>query len=184
LLFTTTAPYHFTHCRIAIGSGGVSDTLTATVWSIGYVDSGHGHTLNLQEVAVKNAAGVYLKSIDADIAGAVSQVLDLLPSASGDWADPNLSLINLGGSNTWPIVAFSYLFIRQDLTHFGRNGPLIKAFAETVLSAEGQVWLSLLFGSPFRFLFLLFSCFPTAMLSDFGFSLSFFFSFFTLFTSL
>jgi hypothetical protein len=42
------------------------------------------------------------------------------------------------GDTTWPITTFSYLYIRKDLTSLGRSGAAVKAFAEFVVSKEGQ----------------------------------------------
>ena len=134
----TAAPFWTSTTVAAEGSGGVSDAISSTAYSIGYIDSGHGHALGLAEVALQNKDGNYLKSEAADIAGAVTQIMSVIPNADGDWANSNLSLLDLPGEKTWPIVAFSYLFIRKDLTNTGRTGPAIKAFAEIVLSAEGQ----------------------------------------------
>ena len=36
------------------GSGGMADYLDATDYAIGYLDVGHGHTLGLEEIALKN----------------------------------------------------------------------------------------------------------------------------------
>ena len=135
------APFWPTTTVAAEGSGGVSDTIVNTPYSIGYLDSGHGHALKLAEVTLQNKEGTYLTSRDASISGAVTQIMTSIPNADGDWANENLSLLDLPGAQTWPITAFSYIFLRKDLTSFGRSGPAIKAFVEMVLSEEGQKWL-------------------------------------------
>ena len=122
----------------AEGSGGVSDTISSTEYSIGYIESGHGQALGLAEVALQNKDGNYLTAAEAEIGSAVTQIMSSIPNADGDWDNDNLSLLDLGGANTWPITAFSFMFIRKDLTSLGRSGPAVKAFAEMVLSTEGQ----------------------------------------------
>ena len=44
----------------AEGSGGVTAAIKATPGAIGYLDAGHGYGENLDEVALKNANGIYL----------------------------------------------------------------------------------------------------------------------------
>ena len=130
----TAAPMWPSDTVAAQGSGGVSDYLAANPYSIGYVDSGHGHKLGLSEISLKNEDGVYLTSKEADIGSVTSQVT--LPAAKASWAD--VSLMNKKGATTWPITTFSYLYIRKDLTALGRSGAAVKAFAEFVISKEGQ----------------------------------------------
>ena len=50
------------------GSGGVSGHIAATPYSIGYIDSGHGISSGLGEIALKNADGNYLTSAEAGAA--------------------------------------------------------------------------------------------------------------------
>jgi phosphate ABC transporter phosphate-binding protein len=116
------------------GSGGMSDYIVANAWSIGYMDTGHGHDLGLSELAIANAAGVFLTSLEADIGAAASNVV--LPASDGDWSTVNL--INLPGNTTWPLCAFSYMLVRQDLTAIGDRGTLVKAYLEFINSAEAQ----------------------------------------------
>ena len=137
----TKAPFWPSDTVAAEGSGGVSDAISATEYSIGYIESGHGQALGLAEVALQNKDGNYLTAADADIGSAVMQIMSSIPNADGDWDNDNLSLLDLGGEKTWPITAFSFMFIRKDLTSLGRSGPAVKAFAEMVLSTEGQAML-------------------------------------------
>ena len=45
-----------------------------------------------------------------------------------------VSLHNMPGETTWPIVAISYMYIREDQTGNNKKGPLLKAWVEFVLS--------------------------------------------------
>ena len=108
------------------GSGGMSASLRATPFSIGYIDSGHGHNDGLSEVMLKNAAGTWLSSQTAGTAGIQGAVPASLPAADGNWEA--LNLINQAGANTWPIVATSYMLVHQDQTASGQNGQLLKAY--------------------------------------------------------
>jgi ABC-type phosphate transport system substrate-binding protein len=108
------------------GSGGMSASLRATPFSVGYIDSGHGHNDGLSEVMLKNAAGTWLSSQTAGTAGIQGAVPASLPAADGNWEA--LNLINQAGANTWPIVATSYMLVHQDQTGSGQNGQLLKAY--------------------------------------------------------
>ena len=120
------------------GSGGMTTYLQSNQFAIGYLDSGHGIAAGLSEVELKNAAGRYLKSSQADVAG-VTAYVTLPSSAQADWSA--VSLMNKPGALTWPITTFSYLYVRKDLTSMGRSGAAVKAFAQFLLSDEGQAML-------------------------------------------
>jgi len=98
----TKAPFWPSDTVGAEGSGGVSDAISATEYSIGYIESGHGQALGLAEVALQNKDGNYLTAADADIGSAVMQIMSSIPNADGDWDNDNLSLLDLGGEKTWP----------------------------------------------------------------------------------
>eukprot|EP00899_Mesostigma_viride_P002959 jgi/Mesvir1/12664/Mv02212-RA.2 len=117
----------------AEGSAGVSDFINEHTYTIGYVEAGHGLTLGLNEVALRNRAGVFLKSSQADIAAAASGEF---PAADANWAA--VDVVDREGANVWPMTAFTFLYIRKDLRSKGEGGPLTKAFARFLLSPEGQ----------------------------------------------
>mmetsp|Transcript_27620 Transcript_27620/g.60359 ORF Transcript_27620/g.60359 Transcript_27620/m.60359 type:complete len:515 (-) Transcript_27620:249-1793(-) len=121
------------------GSGGMAEFLADNDYAIGYLDAGHGHSLNLEEIALQNKDGRYLKSTDADISAtaAVALTENRIPATStASFADVNL--YDLPGTNSWPITLMSYFYIRKDLTGLGASGPLLKAFVEYVLSPTAQ----------------------------------------------
>jgi len=126
----------------AYGSGQMSSKLSSMAYSIGYIDSGHGHTDGLKEIAVKNQAGTYQTSLEAGAAGigaaaAAAIAAGVMPSSPlGDFS--KVSLHNMGGATTWPIVAVSYVYLRKDLTSLGDSACLLKAFLEFVISDDGQ----------------------------------------------
>eukprot|EP00468_Gymnochlora_sp_CCMP2014_P007925 CAMPEP_0167750982 /NCGR_PEP_ID=MMETSP0110_2-20121227/6301_1 /TAXON_ID=629695 /ORGANISM="Gymnochlora sp., Strain CCMP2014" /LENGTH=871 /DNA_ID=CAMNT_0007636379 /DNA_START=152 /DNA_END=2767 /DNA_ORIENTATION=+ len=118
----------------AQGSGGVSDYIQANPYSISYIDSGHGHNLNLGEVSLQNADGNFLDSKSANIsrAGAEALKLNILPTDAGsDWSAVNL--YNLPGADTWPIVLFSYFYVERDIKRLGQTGEILKALIKYLL---------------------------------------------------
>lgn len=125
------------------GSGGMSTHIAATDYSIGYIDSGHGHDDKLREVELENADGFFQSSAEAiprggvALAGSQAIATGVLPT------DPtksfaNVSFHNMPGNVTWPIVAVSYIYIRTDQSNTGWAGPLLKAFLTFCMSDEGQ----------------------------------------------
>jgi ABC-type phosphate transport system substrate-binding protein len=106
------------------GSGGMTTALETTPYSIGYLDSGHGHSAAVREASVKNAAGEWVTANalgDAGIANAAVQYGGTYPdSHDNTWS--GVSLVNQAGATTWPIVAFSYFIVREDLSALGEKG--------------------------------------------------------------
>ena len=112
------------------GSGGMADYLGENDYAIGYLDAGHGHSLNLEEIALQNKDLNYLKSKDADIAATLGVALakNVLPAdATTSFAAVNL--YDLSGPDTWPITMMSYFYIRQDLSGLGASGTLLKVIS-------------------------------------------------------
>lgn len=121
------------------GSGGMTECITSTPGTIGYIDSGHGHAEGLQEIELLNADSNYISSKEAAAAGGIMAAADNaeLPSTlDGNFADVNL--LNRPGPNTWPIAAVSYIYVRQDLTFIENpaSQTLLKAFLKAVYTDE------------------------------------------------
>ncbi|KAH8053152.1 hypothetical protein JL722_9819 [Aureococcus anophagefferens] len=128
------------------GSGEMSSMIDATEYSIGYIDSGHGRDDGLSEVELKNLYGTYQSSAEAIAQGGVQAAaeeaiaLGVLPTdPSADFN--NVSLHNMPGQYTWPIVAVSYLYVNQNQLDSGSKGPLLYAFIKYILSEDGQALL-------------------------------------------
>ncbi|KAH8071735.1 hypothetical protein JL721_4238 [Aureococcus anophagefferens] len=128
------------------GSGEMSSMISSTPYAIGYIDSGHGHDDGLSEIELKNLDGTYQSSTESIARGGVQAAaeealaLGVMPSdPAADFSQ--VSLHNMPGEYTWPIVAVSYLYVRADQTATGAKGPLLKAFVEYVLSDDGQALL-------------------------------------------
>jgi hypothetical protein len=63
-------------------------------YSIAYLDSGHGHKEGLSEIELKNAAGKFLTSKEANIGSVTSQIT--MPAADASWGA--VSLMNKVGA--------------------------------------------------------------------------------------
>jgi len=101
------------------GSGGMTSCIRDNEGTIGYIDSGHGHSENLVEIELQNKDGTFLSSKQAGDSGiglAALKALEegILPADSThDYG--HVKLLNMPGKNTWPIVAISYVYLRLDL---------------------------------------------------------------------
>jgi len=125
------------------GSAGMTSCIRDVEGAIGYIDAGHGHDEGLIEVAVKNKDGNYLTSLQAGpngIGQAALQALDLgiLPSSSfDDYSE--VHLLNMPGSNTWPIVGMSYVYVRMNVKeehHNPQKEALLKFFVESLYDRD------------------------------------------------
>ena len=123
------------------GSQGMVDCILDEPGTIGYMDSGHGHAVNLPEVALQNEDGVFLTSklaaekqgIEAAVEGA-----NTLPS-SFDQSFADVSLVNQPGEYTWPVVQLTYVYVRKNLPSFIENDverALMKAFLRALYLDE------------------------------------------------
>jgi hypothetical protein len=75
------------------GSGGMTDCILATSGTIGYIDSGHGHAQNLQEIELLNAANNYISSKEAAEKGgilAAAENAELPATLDGDFSGVEL----------------------------------------------------------------------------------------------
>lgn len=120
------------------GSGGMSDWIEANQYAIGYIDAGHGHNLGLSEVAIRNANGRYLTSLEADIAATVESVaFPFPPNPSDDFSSVNL--YNLAGDDAWPVTMVTYLYLQKNMSSMDADkAAALRAFVEFILSDEGQ----------------------------------------------
>ena len=75
------------------GSGGMSSCIKNKAGTIGYIDMGHGHAENLQEIELLNAAQKYISTKESAAAGGILAAAEnaALPSTlSGSFANVNL----------------------------------------------------------------------------------------------
>eukprot|EP00913_Durusdinium_trenchii_P028567 g26793.t2 len=134
------------------GSGGMADHIATQSYAIGYLDAGHGHQRDFQEVNLQNEAGTWLTSKDAinaidannnnGVAAAGKAAVDagdIPSSATADWSSVNL--YRKAGTNTWPIVLVSYIYLNKESLDMSTMPPekvaLLKVFVDFVLG-EGQ----------------------------------------------
>ena len=98
------------------GSGGMSSYLKNHEYAIGYLDMGHGTASKLTEIKLKNKAGSILSTSEANIGAAAAEAIasGVIP-ATGDKDFSAVSLFDMAGVDTWPIVMLTYFYLRQDM---------------------------------------------------------------------
>jgi phosphate transport system substrate-binding protein len=106
----------------ARGNDGVAATTKNTRGGIGYVENAYATQNKLVTTQLKNKAGKFVKpTLDAFSAAA----------ASGDWTHAQnyaVSLIDLPGDNTWPIVSATFIMLPKDPKDPARSANVIKFF--------------------------------------------------------
>lgn len=122
------------------GSGGMTECITGTSGSIGYIDSGHGWEVGLTEVELQNRDGNFITSEEARSKDGIAKasVEEITPQhVDADWSGVNL--INKSGEYTWPIVVQSYLYIRKDIHKYIENDVergLLKLLVESLYDPD------------------------------------------------
>eukprot|EP00445_Apocalathium_hangoei_P012834 CAMPEP_0203867660 /NCGR_PEP_ID=MMETSP0359-20131031/16650_1 /ASSEMBLY_ACC=CAM_ASM_000338 /TAXON_ID=268821 /ORGANISM="Scrippsiella Hangoei, Strain SHTV-5" /LENGTH=1314 /DNA_ID=CAMNT_0050785945 /DNA_START=63 /DNA_END=4007 /DNA_ORIENTATION=+ len=121
------------------GSPGMQTYIKDTMYSIGYLDAGHGHDFNILEVALTNLNGKTRNSKQSIALGGVAEAgnkgiaAGVFPSdASADWSA--VDLYDMAGDTTWPIVLVSYMYVKKDQTATDpQTAAALKAFIRTIL---------------------------------------------------
>ncbi len=95
------------------GNAGVAGVVQGTQYTIGYVELAYALQNSMTVASVQNAASVWKLPTLASTAAAAASV-SALPAGNGNWAAVNL--LNEPGTNSYPIVTFSYIIVYQDLS--------------------------------------------------------------------
>ena len=95
------------------GNAGVAGVVQGTQYTIGYVELAYALQNKMTVASIQNQAGTYKLPTLASTAAAVQSV-SALPAGSGDWSKVNL--LNEPGTDSYPIVTFSYIIIYKDLS--------------------------------------------------------------------
>ena len=120
----------------ARGNDGVAGTVKNTRGGIGYVENAFATQNKLTTTELQNKAGQFVKPTMETFSAA---------AASGDWAGAKnfaVSLIDLPGATTWPIVSATFLLLPQDPKDPARSANVIK-FVDWAYSNGGSIASSL-----------------------------------------
>jgi len=131
---------------MAPAASALSPTFT-NPWAIAYVDAGFAYDAGLSEIALelKTSSGIYATSTGLGAAGLSAPATGYPASSFADWSlpvngqTPQALLFNQwsgSGQQIYPIVTFSYVFLRADMTLFGESGRLATALIKFMFSAD------------------------------------------------
>jgi phosphate transport system substrate-binding protein len=95
------------------GNAGVAGVVQGTSYTIGYVELAYALQNSMTVAAIQNAAGTWKLPTLSSTAAAVQGVSGL-PAGNGVWS--SINLLNEPGTNSYPIVTFSYIIVYQDLS--------------------------------------------------------------------
>ena len=112
----------------AKGNDGVAATVGHTRGGIGYVENAYATQNHLTTVQLRNKAGNFIKPTTDSFKAAAS---------AGDWtgaANFAVSLIDLGGAKSWPIVSPTFILLPNDPKDATRSANVIKFFDWTYKS--------------------------------------------------
>ena len=112
----------------AKGNDGVAATVGHTRGGIGYVENAYATQNHLTTTQLRNKAGEFVKPTMASFTAAAS---------AADWAgakDYAVSLIDLGGAQTWPIVSPTFILLPKDPKDAAKSAAVMKFFDWTYTS--------------------------------------------------
>ena len=104
----------------AKGNDGVASTVRNTRGGIGYVENAYATQNSLPTTQLKNKAGQFVSPTAAAFQAAAT---------AGDWAGAQnfaVSLIDLDGPTTWPIVSATFLLVPKDPKDAIRSANVLK----------------------------------------------------------
>ena len=113
----------------AKGTAGVAGTINQTKGAIGYVELAYALQGNMQQVELKNQAGKFLKASVVGATAAAAQAANL--SAT------DFSIVNEPGDNSYPIVGYTWAFLRTSIDDLSKAKALVFLF-KWVESSDGQ----------------------------------------------
>ena len=145
-----------TNVKGAAGSVGVTTYMSPTPfqptvtyanqWAIAYADAGFAKDAGLAEVALELKAGntpaVYGQATVLGVAGLSAPATGYPTSSFADWTSGYSQSILFnqwqGGSSAqlFPIVAFSFVLLRKDMSAMGESGRLATALVKFMLSVD------------------------------------------------
>jgi phosphate transport system substrate-binding protein len=118
------------------GNQGVATVIKQNPYSIGYVELAYALKENFPVVALKNKAGKFVKADESTIKSAVSEISGSIPSPREGYRESLEAMLNAGGENSYPIVAFSHMVIWEKYESEAKE-KAVKDFVRWILT-EGQ----------------------------------------------
>jgi phosphate transport system substrate-binding protein len=111
------------------GNEGVTGLVKQTPGALGYVELIYAETNKLPVAELKNVAGAWVKPSVEGASAAAAATAKAMP------ADFRLSITNAAGKGAYPISAFTYLLVYQNMA--GEKGVELKRFLDWAMG-DGQ----------------------------------------------
>jgi phosphate transport system substrate-binding protein len=110
------------------GNQAVAQEVTATDGAIGYVELAYVVQTGMNQAAIKNANGKFVKASVAGATAAAAQNTSVSPT--------NFSITNEPGDTTYPIAAFSWVILRTAYTDANQGKAVVQLFNWLVTSGQ------------------------------------------------
>jgi phosphate ABC transporter phosphate-binding protein/phosphate ABC transporter permease protein PstC len=96
------------------GNEGVSSSIKATSYSIGYVELSYALTTGMTYAHLQNSAGNFVEPSFESISAAISASAGSLPAGDESWE--HVSTTDAPGENSYPISSFTYLLLYKEMS--------------------------------------------------------------------
>jgi phosphate transport system substrate-binding protein len=114
----------------ATGNAAVAQAITAQDGSIGYVELAYVVQNSMKQAALKNAAG---KFVTASVDGATAAA-----SSNTSVSPSNFSITNAPGDTSYPIAAFSWVFLRTSYSDANKGKAIAYLFKWLVTDGQAD----------------------------------------------
>lgn len=102
------------------GNEGVSGSVKSTPGAIGYVELAYAKQNNMSVASLKNSAGKFVNPTLEAVSGAAAAFADKTPE------DLRMSITDAPGDGSYPIAAFTYILVYDDMPNFAKGQTLAK----------------------------------------------------------
>ncbi len=109
------------------GNEGVTGTIKQTPGSIGYVELVYAESNKMPIALIKNQSGEYIKASPQTVTAAAENAMKNMP------ADFRVSITNATGKNAYPISAFTYILVYQQMN--AQKSQTMKTFLNWAMEA-------------------------------------------------
>lgn len=96
----------------AQGNKALAGVVNSTQYTIGYVELQYAQSGNLTYAKMENPNQNFVLPTEQSTLFAVQNSTGALPSSAGDWS--KVSLLNAGGTATYPIASFTYVLVYKE----------------------------------------------------------------------
>ncbi|MDI1494790.1 MAG: phosphate ABC transporter, periplasmic phosphate-binding protein [Cenarchaeum symbiont of Oopsacas minuta] len=133
----------------AAGNEGVAGIIRSTEYTIGYIELAYAFQTSMSYAHIKNADGTaFIEPSLESISAASKATSKTLPSPNGDWS--RVSLVNMPGSESYPIASFTYLLVYDEISQTTKSKEQAQAVVYMIhwMLTKGQEFAPQLLYTP------------------------------------